>query len=113
MTMTSDDIRLKVRCGACHGPLRSGPLCFVELRRKATWKYPTSGNVLTGEEGLATAIVCEACIDAKKEIVEAVEFAHASDEPVYHPIVELEAAPFVVVDTFEPNDFWEDYPEND
>ena len=98
MSWDTAEIRRKVRCSACRGPIRDR-VNLVLLRRKATWRFPTAGNVLTGEEGHAVAICCEACIDGKRDVVEAVEFA--GDAVVYHSVSELEKLPPLYPDQVE------------
>jgi hypothetical protein len=86
MPTTAKDIARKTRCGACGGQVRRVNFVMIEL--KATWEYPTAGNVVTGESGRAVAVVCDACIDAQRRVREAVEFR--GDEVVYHPLESLE-----------------------
>jgi hypothetical protein len=90
------EIRRKVRCGACRGKL-TRRLNLVQLQRRARWQFPVCGNVLTGEAGLACAILCDRCAPERmgqpfrREILEAVEFTEAG--PVYHPVETLEEVP--------------------
>jgi len=91
--MNEADIRRLCRCGACRGRI-GRRINLVSLGRKATWEYPSAGNVLTGASGEAVAVVCDGCIDDKRDIVEAVEFREGA--PVYHPVDELEKIPETV-----------------
>src|SRR5438552_5703732 len=84
-------IEEKGRCGACGKPFLGDRLNLVTLDRKATWEYPTSGNVLTGESGRAVAILCDGCVEDKVAIQEAMELR--DDGLVYHPLAELETLP--------------------
>jgi hypothetical protein len=86
--MEMDDIRRRARCCACGGPMRRSPhMNLVCLERKAEWKYPQAGNVLTGEGGQAVAIVCDRCLDDKATIVNAVEFRDG--QILYHQVEQL------------------------
>ena len=80
----------KARCRACGGKIGRVINLFM-LDRKATWKYPTAGNVLTGESGRAMAILCDQCLDTGAVIREALEFKDS--KPVYHPVGDLEEMP--------------------
>jgi len=80
-------IRKHVRCGCCGGKIGTS-INMVALGYKAKWKYPTSGNVLTGESGEAVAICCDSCVNRAATVVEAVEFK--GGKVVYHPLAELE-----------------------
>lgn len=77
------------RCGACHGKVERVNL--LSLRHLATWRFPTHGNVLTGESGGAVAVVCDACIDHGGAVKEAVEVLDG--RIVYHPIDTLAEGP--------------------
>jgi protein-arginine kinase activator protein McsA len=85
-------IRERVRCCACGGRMtKSGHVNLVSLGRRATWAYPIVGNVVSGRTGEAVAIVCDACLEGKREIQFAIEFD--GDEVVYHEAVDLEQMP--------------------
>jgi len=93
MSATRDNyvefIQAHVRCGACGGKIGRVNLCA--LNRRATWKYPVSGNVISGDEGRAVAVLCDACIDSRRGIREAIEI---TDQQVhYHPVGELDELP--------------------
>ncbi len=52
------------------------------------------GNVLKGTSGIATAIVCDECLEAQKPIKFAIEYQNDGKEAypekiVYHPIEQL------------------------
>ena len=87
---TIDRLQDHGKCCACQGPIGKR-LNICTLNYRATWKYPVSCNVITGDEGRATAICCDACIDAKREILRAIELE--GDEIRYHPVSELESMP--------------------
>lgn len=80
-------------CCACgriindHG----GHLNCVMLDRLAQWKYPSAGNVITGEKGKAVAIVCDECINKQRHIKYAI---HYSDNKVAYVLIhDLEVFP--------------------
>lgn len=90
--METEEIAAKCRCGACGGKI--GRLNLCQLDRLALWEYPVGGNVLTGEDRRAIAVLCDACVDGVIDVSgirEAVEFA--GDEVFYHPVEELEPTP--------------------
>jgi hypothetical protein len=87
--MDESQIRQVVRCCVCRGSLvRSAHINLVALGRRATWDYPTAGNVLTGARAEAVAIVCDECLTGVKQPEFAVEFRDG--EPVYHTVGSLE-----------------------
>ena len=93
--MTGAEIAARCRCCACAGPVERANL--VMLERRATWKYPTHGNVLIGSNGGAMAVVCDRCADGGRLPTEAVEFVNGDDGGpddvtivVYHPLTDLE-----------------------
>jgi len=106
VVMQAEYIRERVKCCACGGSLTTSPhVNLVTLRRRATWEFPTSGNVLTGEENVAVAIVCDECFE--HPVRHAVEFA--GNEVIYHPLDTLEdlgpAATHVLLEeTYRPRD---------
>jgi hypothetical protein len=85
--MDIKEMARRVHCCSCGGKIRR--INLVELDRRAAWKYPTAGNVITGEEGKAVAILCDPCIEHKVTITEAVEFTEGG-AVLYHPIESLE-----------------------
>lgn len=87
---TVEKYRRLVRCSACGGSI-GDRVNLVVLNRKATWKHPTAGNVLTGESGQAVAVCCDQCCDARRPPVEAVELN--GDTVTYHPVESLEEIP--------------------
>lgn len=87
--MTIDDIAQRCQCCGCGGQI--GPrVNLVELDYRAEWEYPRSGNVLTGDDGRAVAICCDACAEAGR-VTRAVEFR--GDEVVYHDLASLTRLP--------------------
>ena len=80
-------LRTRARCGACGGKI-GRRLNIVSLRYRATWDYPCSGNVITGTDHEACAVLCDRCIDAKATIKEAIEMRDG--QPVYHALETLE-----------------------
>lgn len=88
--MHTEEIAQRVRCCGCGGPV--GRVNVVETDYRAAWPYPRSGNVLTGDDGRAVAIACDACVEAGTgAITRAVEFR--GDEVIYHPLDSLDRLP--------------------
>lgn len=81
-----EQIKAKVRCCACRGPIGER-VNVVDLDRLATWKHPVANNFLTGERDHAVAFVCDRCVDARRPIEEAVELN--GEAVVYHRVSEL------------------------
>jgi hypothetical protein len=86
------------RCCSCLRLLKeAGPtsINLVQLEYLASWEYPVMGNVLQGTTGIACAVVCDECLEAKAPIKFAIEYygrgADAFSEKivVYHPIKQL------------------------
>lgn len=97
MSQTTEDdwltkYRERVNCCACGGSLQESPhVNLVLLTKRATWKHPTGGNVLTGYGPQATAAICDRCVEEKDPIKLAVELD--GDEVIYHRVAELEDLP--------------------
>lgn len=94
--MELERIKELVACCACREPMAgSEHVNMVQLARKATWESPSCGNLLTGYGPCALAFVCDRCLEAKREILVAVEFHGdgCGDEVIYHPVDELEKLP--------------------
>lgn len=77
--MTCEDFEkqmMEEKCCACDGIIGENGenINLVQLRRMATWKYPTSGNILTGTKNLAVAAVCNVCIENNVPIKFAIRF---------------------------------------
>lgn len=90
--MDNEQIQEKGKCCACEKPLAGNDLWgFVMLKYVADWRYPVHGNVITGEQNLAIAILCGACGIADVPILYAVEFNEG--EIIYHPVNKLLALP--------------------
>lgn len=87
---TALEILGTARCGHCGGKVEPR-LNVVMLNHRAAWKYPSAGNVITGEFGRAVGVCCDACIEARTPPREAVEFRDG--QVFYHPIESLEAMP--------------------
>lgn len=97
--MNLKDIRRRVRCGACGGKI--GRINVVTVHRRATWPYPSSGNLypssgnlITGDDHRAVGFMCDSCVDeglGTKKLREVVEWRDG--EVVYHPIDSLEQLP--------------------
>lgn len=82
------------KCCSCEKPLaQSQFINVVALDRKASWPYPTGGNVLTGESGNALGFVCDQCVEISNDapapkVKFAVEFKDG--ELVYHDVNQLQ-----------------------
>jgi len=87
--MTTLDLLKSANCCGCSLPMMQSPhVNLLSLGRYAKWNYPVSGNVLTGHQGEAVAVVCDDCIDAHKLVDTAIEIR--GNECFYHPILDLE-----------------------
>lgn len=77
----------KAKCCACGGKVGRVNLCT--LRKRATWEFPRSGNVLTGDDHAAVAVCCDACIERRpmQPIRWAIELA--GDQILYHDLASL------------------------
>ncbi len=67
------------------------PDAVVAMGRRATWANPVAGNVLTGREGEAVAIVCDRCLESDREIVRVVQIEE--ETVIYHRVGSLEPMP--------------------
>jgi len=85
-------IRDKVECCCCGESMRNSKhLNFVQTGKRATWKYPATGNILTKQPCVeAMAILCDDCIDKRKKPLFAVEWDNEHTTVEYHPIAALE-----------------------
>lgn len=86
-------IRNHVKCCACGGSLK--PSKFVNgvvLNKLAAWKYPVWGNILVRDrysELRAVAILCDCCIEEKRQPKYAVEWSDDYSKVRYHRVEEL------------------------
>lgn len=91
--MSLDEIKKYGKCCITEEPLHtSAEINVVQLAYKATWKFPTHGNVITGQSGLAMAFVHDAAVSDQGQLIAPVRFAVEcrGEELVYHPVEELE-----------------------
>jgi len=104
-------LHAQVKCCACSGSLRSSThINLVTLNKYATWKYPAYGNILARDPDKrgskrAVAILCDECIEQKREAKWAVEFVGKGEDLRirYHDIENLEdAEPVTEEDLEEP-----------
>ena len=77
--MTCEDFEkqmMKEKCCACNCVIGENGenINLVQLQHIATWKYPTSGNILTGTKNHAVAAVCNVCIENNVPINYAIRF---------------------------------------
>jgi hypothetical protein len=85
-------IKSKVECCTCGGPIKNSKyINMVQTGRKATWKYPTAGNILLGKPCIeALSILCDKCISQRKKPLFAVEWDNEHTYVEYHPLAALE-----------------------
>lgn len=87
--MKDEQIKAEGKCCACDEPLQNSKhLNLIALDRKATWEYPTWGNVLLHLHGYAVAILCDNCVKKGKAAKYAVEFK--DDKIIYHDVETLQ-----------------------
>lgn len=73
--------------------IESSFINMVQTQRKVKWKFPRAGNILTGEDGLALAIICDQCFgNGAGKLLSPIKFVIeiSNDEIIYHPVEELE-----------------------
>lgn len=84
-------VKEKGKCCISSKPLStSRHINMIELEFKASWNYPTAGNIIYGIKGFAVALVHDECfIEGKMqgEIKYAVEFT--DNDIIYHPVPEI------------------------
>lgn len=79
----------KTHCCACLLPMeRSKFINFLITDYKQTWQFPSAGNVLSGEDYGATAILCDGCILVDNPPKQVVEFQ--DKKVIHHPVESLE-----------------------
>ena len=90
--MNFEDL-INEKCCSCGKTLKENGECVngVILERYADWKYPTAGNIITGEKGRALSIVCDQCIEKRAAVKYAIRFKEGKVE--YIPIDTLEKVP--------------------
>ncbi|HRH61656.1 MAG TPA: hypothetical protein PL045_13855, partial [Chitinophagaceae bacterium] len=86
--MTIEKLKEKALCCISGMPIRtSDNMNLIQLPYKAAWKFPVWGNVITGQQNMALAVVHDACLTDGKlngEIKYAIE---AKDhEVIYHHV---------------------------
>ena len=91
----SEGIFATHKCCACGKPVKNtstGHVNLIQLERKATWKFPSFGNVLLGTSGIAAAIVCDPCLESKAVIKWAIELQGSGKKKtvVYHEVDQLQ-----------------------
>lgn len=82
-------------CCACGKPMKlSGNINVLSLNKKATWPYPTWGNMLLkpGIERIkrVISVLCDECIKNKRQAIDAIEVNE--EEIRYHKLSDLEDA---------------------
>lgn len=84
-----DNIFMKCRCCSCARPMtESTHVNLVMTNRKATWKFPVTGNLLDGRSGIATAVVCDQCLEKNEHPLLVLQFEDG--QVIYHDIDTLE-----------------------
>jgi hypothetical protein len=83
------------KCGRMMKDTNTKYVNIVQLPYAATWKYPVMGNVITGQSGLACAVICDECQKDPEPVKYAMEYLElvgegGADSIVYHIITELE-----------------------
>lgn len=87
-------IKEKGKCCVTEKPLSDCEFInLIQTKYKVKWNYPKFGNVITGEEGTAGAVVHDDVInmetgELKGELKFCIEIKN--DEIIYHPVTELE-----------------------
>lgn len=87
---TTDFLFSTADCCSCGRPIRenSHHLNIAQLEYMVEWDYPKMGNVVTGVDNRACAVVCDDCFFEKRIPTKAIEFR--GDLIVYHPVTELQ-----------------------
>lgn len=95
--MDEEKIKRKVHCCSCGHSLKSSKfLNMLTLDKEASWKHPTWLNILVKDkypEARAVAILCDACIDGRKEVKEALEWDEDLSRIEYHDVASLKDLP--------------------
>ena len=90
-------IRNYVKCCACGGSLkRTKFINGICLNKLATWKHPVWGNILVKDkypEPRAISILCDQCIEEKRQPVYAVEWSDDYSKVAYHKVEDLKDLP--------------------
>jgi hypothetical protein len=92
--MSFEEIREKGKCCITEKPLRDCKhFNIVQIDKKAKWKYPVWGDLISGIDNMAIAIVHDDCLEPEGNIIGEIRYAiEATDTKIiYHPISELEA----------------------
>lgn len=90
MSELIDWVKARVRCCSCEGSLQSSRYVnMVALLKEATWKYPVHGNILVYPKyptNRAVAVLCDRCIDQRREPKYAVEWDKDRTQVEYHRV---------------------------
>jgi len=90
MSEMLDWVKARVRCCSCEGSLQSSRYVnMVALLKEATWKYPVHGNILVYPKyptNRAVAVLCDRCIDQRREPKYAVEWDKDRTQVEYHRV---------------------------
>jgi hypothetical protein len=98
-------IRKRVKCCACQGSLKNSKhINGICLDKLATWELPVWGNILLKDlhpEKRALAILCDECIDKKRNPKFAVEWDENYENVKYHPVESLQDLPPITEEEVE------------
>ena len=86
-------IRKNVECCACGGSMEmSSCINIVELKKRATWKFPVFGHIDIPDYGpRAMAVVCDECMrNPKVKIRRCIEWEGTPYQVKYHDVNDLE-----------------------
>lgn len=73
------------KCGNCTAAMsESEHLNMVQVKRKAQWRFPVWGNLLTGEDTMALALMCDKCLEEHKPVMFCIEVRN--NTILYHAI---------------------------
>ena len=90
-------VRKNVKCCACGGSLKSSKFINgICLNKLADWKHPVWGNVLVKDkypEPRAISILCDHCIEDKRQPTYAVEWSDDYSKVTYHRVEDLKDLP--------------------
>jgi len=78
---------------------KSRHINMIQLDRKATWQFPTAGNILSSDaRPRAMSVICDRCVNGKCSPKYAVEWDQKTCEIRYHKIEDLENLPAWTLD---------------
>lgn len=79
----------KANCCACGRPITNSKFVNVVITNyRQDWEYPAACNIITAETHGASAVLCDACIEAKAQILHVIEIRDG--QIILHPVSDLE-----------------------